>query len=234
MKREVVTLAAIILSASFGFAEVVHKKEFYIHIPDNWVEIPKSEIEDYARSLSEMAPEVERSKCTYVFQIQSDHWFAEPFITVVVDNSGRISKQELENVRRESLDSSLKKKFGAYVNELKAKVGSPVYDKERNILWTTIQISPDQPALVASAVFLTEKGMITLSSACSSDEEFMQFAQIVGSVALKPEFQYQPRLIDSVPLLNRLNWKTVGSGIILVLVYFLVVKPMTKKSQPEN
>ena len=92
MKREAVTLAAIVLSTSFVFGEVVHKKEFYIEIPNNWVEIPQWEIEDYASSLSQMAPEVERPKCTYAFQTQSDHWFAEPFITVVVDNSGRMSK----------------------------------------------------------------------------------------------------------------------------------------------
>ncbi|NCC50511.1 MAG: hypothetical protein EOM20_04765 [Spartobacteria bacterium] len=230
MKKQIVILAIIVLSASIAFASSIHKNEFYIDLPENWVEIPQSEIQNYISELSDMAPEVGKPQCTYAFQIEGDHWFNEPFMTIHVDNSGRVSKQEYEKITKRSLGSALNNNLGAYIDEIKAKAGTPIYDKDRNILWTAVEISPDPPIVIASAIFLTNKGMITFSSGCASHKVLEKFVQIIGSVALKPELQYKSRLIDSIPFINRLNWKSIGSGIIFILIYFLVINPNNKKS----
>jgi hypothetical protein len=219
------------LGISTSFAALTQKNEFYIDLPENWEEIPQIEIQNYINRLSRFSAG-ETIQCTYAFQSKSGRWFNEPFITVLVNNSGRASQQELKNVTKKSFEKLIKTKMTTYADEVEAE--SPAYDKDRNILWTTLKPSSGQATIISTATFLTKNGIISFSSGCSTQKRFEEFVQMVESIAIKPEFQYQKKLIEFIPFINKLNWKTLGSILTFVLIWFVVFRPEIKKSQQGN
>jgi hypothetical protein len=99
-------IAYLVLVISFGGISVAYsgqtyqKNSFSIALPDGWIEIPREVIDAYKIAISRLAPNRQKQEYDYDcgFQLgNAKKWFGCPYIVVKIYNTGRISKNQLEN-----------------------------------------------------------------------------------------------------------------------------------------
>ena len=121
-------------------------------------------------------------------------------------------------------------------------VGESTYDKENNILWSTITKQAVNGETVKSlvAVKLTESGYIRLTG-CATEASFDQYAKVFreafGSLEIDESIAYKPQFGDLMPVIGGIMtgkiilWciQSVVIGGILWLVYMLLKRLARKR-----
>jgi len=229
-------MIALILIVNFLVAvqakELYQKNVFSISLPDGWVEMPADVIDAYEKEMAKLVPNDPAPHYDYGFQLGStENWFDYPYILVQIDNIGRISKNQIEQLDGYSVQEDLNK----YKNNLSPvmsdiQAGKMYYDSAAKIIWLHIEsiVTEAGPISGLSGMIPTEKGFIQVNGlSLSSDYSTYEpiFRASTMSVAPNNELVYKPRSSSSLPpVANRIDLSQVaGKAIVGTIIGGLIV-----------
>jgi hypothetical protein len=234
MKKSITAcILAIAVSVSGETFETAD--EFSITLPDGWVQIPGSVLQEFAAKMSELASDAPRQVYDYGYQMNDDgRWLTYPYVLVQVRPEGRIPSGELARFPKTSLQTD-------DIDLSKGAFGEATYDKEHQILWSTLTTQPPEGEIVKAliAVKLTELGYIRLTGVAaeaSFDEYKKIFIDAFSSLGMDESIAYKPQFADTMPVIGGIRtgrviiWcvQAVAIGGILWLIYILIRRQMRK------
>jgi hypothetical protein len=236
MKRTIAAcIAAIALSAGGETFET--DDEFSITLPDGWIQVPGSVLQSFSAKMDELSPDTPRQVYDYGYQIENDgKWLTYPYILGQFRPAGRIPWGELARYQ----------KMSSQVGDIglsEMRVGEPTYDKEHQILWSTLTTHTETGEAVKAlvAVKLTELGYIRLTG-CATEGSFNEYEKVFrdafSSLVINESIAYKPQFGDGMPVIGGimtgkvLIWivQAIVIGGALWLVYFLL-KRLARKSK---
>lgn len=179
--------------------EVLEKGDFSITLPNGWVEIPRDELEEYSKAVSQQAPDAPPQHYAYGFQADgASRWLSYPYILIQEDESGRISPPVLDKLTSYSMDD-IEKKTGDAMKPLidSFETGSVYRDKEHNMLWMelSMQVSGVGQVKALTGFVPTQKGHIRAygySPKRTFDKDKQVFFSAFTSLTPSPALQYKP------------------------------------------
>ena len=207
--------AATILSACAANAAQLDQvfqthHDFAISLPDEWVEIPKAEIDKHFSEIYGNYPNLPREEFDYAYQLKSsENWFEYPYIMVQVQNTGK-RKEPTESVLKENKSQILDGAKRGYeqgmaemgdslslVDSASLDEGLVDWDIEHHVMWMgqRAQVANVGSIATAMAICLTENGILRVglaSKEADSDTYQPIFRQIVNSIEYGPSLKYQP------------------------------------------
>lgn len=213
--------------------------EFSITLPDGWVQIPGSVLQEFSQTTDGLSPDTPRQVYDYGYQMDSDgKWLSYPYILVQFRPTGRIPSGEL--ARYQKMSSQMMGDIG--LSEV--RLGSSSYDKEHQILWSTLSTHAENGETVKAvvAVKLTEIGYIRLTG-CATGESFGEYEQVFrdafNSLVMAESIAYKPQFADAMPVIGGIRtgkiliWciQAVLIGGVLWLVY-IRLKRLIRKPGP--
>jgi len=191
--RKLLVLAAC-LAAGVTHAATFTKLAVTFQLPDGWVEVPATKLQQLHDDMQRQAPNDAATKYDYAFQGNAGPpWLTYPYLLVKMSSAGRPTEQELEGLPAAA-----------------AKDGAPGpmhYDAATNIVWmrskTPIANVGDVGSL--SAFIPTERGFVDVHAyALEADFPRLQpvFEKIVADAVIAPELKYRSHAAgdgDNVP-----------------------------------
>jgi hypothetical protein len=201
--------------------------EFSITLPDGWVQIPGSVLQDFSENIDQLSPDSPPEVYDYGYQMENGgKWLAYPYVLVQIRPEGRIPSGELARFQRMIPEAE-----GIDLSEV--RFGESAYDKENQILWSTLSMQPPdgEPVKALIAVKLTELGYIRFTG-CAADASFDEYEKLFisafSSVRMGESIAYKPQFSDGMPVIGGimtgkvLIWfiQAVLIGGVLWLVYF--------------
>ncbi len=183
--------------------------DFKIHFPNDWIEIPKIEIQRHFDNYYEQFPDLPHEEYDYGYQLSSsEYWFQYPYILIQVKNTGKIPEMpkgiDQNEIRR--LGSVLKQRHKKSLGELDvngSKLGSPSldesqtgWDSEHGVMWLTQESEFPSTGKLTTIMSLrfTQKGVLRIGLVVKKTDEsdYIQvFRDIVNAVELGPTMKYQ-------------------------------------------
>ncbi len=184
--------------------------DYQISLPDDWVEIPRDELDIYQSNIQEKTGQNQ----TYDYGYQSDNtvnWFEYPYALVQIRRIGRVSEDKLKKYKK--IESGFEKeidKVESFAGDLlsNGEMGELLYEQDAHILWSTLSMDVNGVGKVKGliSVKLTEFGTVQFMG-YSKDENFLHyeptFRQMAYSIKPSPNDIYKPRLTDNAPAIFR-------------------------------
>jgi hypothetical protein len=236
MKRTItaciLAIAVCVSGATFETAD-----EFSITLPDGWVQIPGSVLQEFAAKMNELSPDAPPQVYDYGYQLgDNGGWLSYPYVLVQVRPEGRIPSGEL--ARFPKMSSQM-----GDIDLSGVQFGESTYDKEHQILWSTLTTQPPEGETVKAliAVKLTELGYIRLTG-CALDASFDDYKKVFTdaftSLEMDDSIAYKPQFADTMPVIGGIMtgkliiWfvQAVVIGGALWLIYMLIRRLMRKRS----
>ncbi|MBN2164103.1 MAG: hypothetical protein JXR25_07185 [Pontiellaceae bacterium] len=211
MIKQVITACAVALTLSAG-AETFETEDFFaITIPDSWVQVPVSVLENFA----EQVESEDASVPPYDYAFQADAsagWLSYPCILVQVRNIGRFASGDLERFAQDA-------------------AGDDVNLGGNSTLFMEVREQDGVKILFGRQ--LTEYGFIEMTGyapAESFDEYKGIFEETFSTLKIGDEISYKPRFTDNAPVIGSVNLgkvlvicvqaSIVGAGLWLVYSLF--------------
>jgi hypothetical protein len=210
--------------------------DFSITLPDGWIQIPGGALQGFSENIDHLSPDTPRQVYDYGYQMGNDgKWLTYPYVLVQVRPEGRIPSGELARFQMMS------PKQGA-INLSEISFGESAYDKENQILWSTLTMQPQEgmPVKALIAVKLTELGYIRFTG-CATEASFDEYEKVFieafSSLGMHESIVYKPQFADSMPVIGGimtgrvLIWfiQAVAIGGVLWLVYSLLKRAARKR-----
>jgi hypothetical protein len=226
---------------------------FTINLPSEWMTIPKTVVDAFNESITEMVPKAEKQMYDYAFQLsEAKGWFEFPNILIHVENTGRIPEGQLKSIKQiqQTLDEGVKKVQDTMSTLLSyVKLGETVYEPSSHILWMkmTMKVNNEFEENKAftvkglSGMLLTEKGLIYIICYAKA-EDFSVYApvfeKIVRNTVVADDLKYKPRITDSNSIFSKIDFgKVLSRGIafgLLAMVFALIKRKSSKDSSAEE
>lgn len=219
------------------------KEGFILHLPNDWMPIPKEVLDKYSQAIAKMAPQAEKQVYDYGFQ-RSDapKWFSYPYILVQVKRSGRIPEEQLKTLKR--IEKAMDESFSKTTDSLSAitsnaSLGEPIYDPVSHILWTRIAIDIKKTGTVRGIIgtLLTEEGFVQIAGYAKDDDfgtYLPTFESVIKTTEIRADLKYGSGTLAGITAEEQVDqktipWKTMTVAVIGMVLGFLVWK-MRRKS----
>lgn len=214
--RKLLVLVAC-LAQSAAHAAAIGKPEVTVEIPDGWVEVPASVLQDFYDELKRQMPLEKVPKYDYAFQANAGPpWLAYPYVLVRVAPTGRPTERELEELPKVDLNEEMRKQGGDWSKILKgSSMGQMRFDKAANIVWLSSKNDVANVGTVSgiSGMIPTEQGFIEMHG-YALEADFAQhlptFEKIISGAKAAPHLAYQPRWSDKLGPAAGLDFKRIG------------------------
>ena len=214
---------------------------FAIHLPIGWEEIPKEILEQYSKSIRQETKNFREVVYDYGYQLSSsDYWLQYPYIVVQVKRTGRIPSGEFKNM--DKIEIAMEEGIDQVENSQSimsnVQLDKPSYDSELHILWILLETKVEGIGKVKglSGLLLTEAGAIQIScySLSSGFDEYVPlFEKIIRNCEIDESIKYRSRMLDSIPMLNKIDFgkvigRIIGFAIVSsIITYFIRRKRST-------
>jgi len=216
--RKLLALAACLAVCASAFAGTIKKPEVTVQLPEGWVEVPASVLQQFFDEMQRQAPNAQIPRYSYAFQSkQGPPWLDYPYVLVKVTATTRPTESELQSLPTVDLNDKVRDKRDDWSNVMKdSSLGKMRYDKAANVVWITSKSTVVNIGEVSgiSGVIPTENGFVELHAyAKTADfpQHFPTFEKIITDAKIAPLLQYQPRWTDKLPApIRRFDWKEMG------------------------
>lgn len=196
-----------------------------VQLPVDWLPIPEFAIREFSEGRSSQLPGLTGNiQFKYAFQRgPTERWFQTPYMLIDI-RQGRPSRRQLASIpvaqRRDEKGSP------GMVESM--PVGAVHLEKEKNIVWMNLRhrLPNDRSARCVSALLPTRSGVIQLNMYAQESEAptyLKLFEQIALRVRLDPAIAYKKYPLESLPLLNRLDWTKPGMRYAEILLVALII-----------
>lgn len=220
--------------------------DFTIHLPVEWHEIPKSEIDHKLNEIYSQHPNAPRDNFDYAYQLaSSEDWFEYPYIMIQVRHSGKLAHQPAEAFRqmkaqfidklKQQTDETMEQFEGSFLESASLDDRLVDWDSTNNVIWMVQRSIVENigPVATVMAICLTETGVIRAGLAVKESEfakYLPMYRQIVNSIQYGPTLKYKPEQQDLLEKTNsEIRKSTVrrliekaGSIFMLCLVFVLI------------
>jgi hypothetical protein len=232
--RKLLVMAAC-LAAGLTHAGTVSKPEVTLELPDGWVEVPASVLQQFHDEMKRQTPLAQVAKYDYAYQsANGPPWLAYPYVLVKVTPSGRPTEHELEMLPTIDLAAEIRDQQDAWSKLMKQpSLGKMRYDKATNIVWipSQSQVAGIGDVTSLSGVIPTEKGFVELHAyAMTADfpQRASTFERLITGAKIAPDLLYKPRwtdklapaagLFDSKSLLSKLGVAAIVGVLVAIFV----------------
>lgn len=199
----VVVVTAFLLIGPVGtvFAQTPYSDSvdhYSFTLPSGWEEIPKSVIDQY---IDEVVRQTQGQRIEYAagFQLTEKDYFQYPYILVQEHDVNTPSYSQIERAFSNSdIQSSVQQKTDEYSELLtNATLEKPFVDKERNIIFMTLQLDAANVGKVNGlmAMFLGKQGITQLNFYAISSEYsrwLPVFNSMIDSFQYETAYTYDP------------------------------------------
>ncbi len=224
MKRAAIAAILIVLciyGRCYGLElirEVKTQDGFTVRLPNDWKPIPRDMLDKYSQAVARLTRDTEKQVYDYGFQkADAPGWFAYPYILIQVRKTGRIAEAQLKSIERfqGDLDKSMARMQQAMSEVVSdARVGEMVYDPEAHILFSQMRMEVKEIGTIRGliALLLTEQGGIHIAAYAKGDDfshYLPLFEKIARGVVPDDNLRYQPRMLESVPVVGSIDWGRV-------------------------
>lgn len=213
------------------------KGQFVIFLPESWVEIPLYILENYTKTLQQLAPTAEKQEVDYGYQLSSaDRWLTYPYIFVQVHKTGRFPEKILEKFNSD--DAEFKKykgetedeikKYGNEIGMASISINDTVYDPALHIVWSKAgaQVKNIGRIQIAIAMILTEQGTVTISVAVEKkdfESYALLFERIIKNIKFDEGVRYQPKASGPKSIIPNALHKILVKVISAIIIFVVVV-----------
>lgn len=238
MMKKLILLCTVAVAVSASGGTFNTTNGFAIDLPDNWVPVPGHVLDAFAERTDNLSTNAAMKYYDYGYQAVSTNgqWLSYPYVLIQVRPIGRIPSSEL--ARYQTLNEKMEEFALPDVS-----IGETVYDKDNQILWTTLAAYTEDglPVKALVAVRLTEQGYIRLMG-CSAEDMFEEHAKIFrnafSTLDIDEAIAYKPKIADAVPPVGGIKtgmvlvWAVQAAviGGILWVVYLLIRRTVRKRS----
>ncbi len=229
----VLSIPAPSISAEVSMRTVdVYQGLATLEIPTDWHEIPSDLIEFYALESAEASG----GRLTELYQHgfrpgDPENDFELPQILIQIKESGRLKYGQflhlppIESLREQG-EATLQDRGGAVIND--ARVNNVSFDREDFSLRmnNTIDFQAAGKTIVASASFLTERGLFTVHCYAHISQNIDAapiFDRVIDSVRIDKSIRYQPRISDRLPPMAVLVAYSVAAILAAAIFITLMV-----------
>jgi hypothetical protein len=204
---------------------IVRGENFTLKLPDTWKEIPPGVMASTFKAMEQLAPGVVAANhYDYGYQLASaPAAIIYPYVLVSIKKNGRVPESSVVNLA--TTGGAIKESANEAADKLKSilsnvRLGQPVYDRQKHALFmnSTMDIKGVGPIKWLTAVCLTEEGSICVYCYATADEfenYFKTFESIVNSVEIANGISYKPRMMDSVPVLGKFDFRHMGRSAMI-------------------
>jgi len=171
---------------------------FEITLTDNWIEMP----EDILRKNEKRANKIQNAtniKFAYGFQRTGTEWFDQPFIIVIIDESGKYQESNFKNAKllKKSINErsdTIKKSLEGLIDNI--TYGEPYYDPNLKIMYLINKVENRKYGtnINLMAVKFTNRGAIRIhcvSKENESDVYIPFFKKVAESIKLDSSLEYK-------------------------------------------
>jgi hypothetical protein len=199
----IVLIVLLLLSSGISYGAVDLSKAYRIdegvtlHLPDNWTEIPKEQLDEMTRLITANLG-VAAPKYDFGFQLEGTEYFSYPYMIVTINNTGRINESELSNIKR--IEKELGRAFDSAEQELDSLVenvnmGEQVYDEDgkRLISKAKTDVAGVGSVFMVLDLQLTGRGYIQFMLYCEEsqyDKYDEIFSHIINGVEITGDALY--------------------------------------------
>jgi hypothetical protein len=170
-------------------------------LPPEWEALPQDVLDEYNEKLAENDSALVRYPVVCGFHLSSsDNWMDCPFISVIIENSGKVPEEDLESELQmeDVMDDSVSENENSpssWIANLETE--ELVYDDSMHILWNTFEIEVSEGGNVKgiTGALLTEEGVVRINCFALSRESekyFPLFEEIIRNVVLPDHLIYLP------------------------------------------
>lgn len=220
-------IVALFSTSDVYGAEKIQKDGFTISLPDGWIEIPRDAIDSYEKKMAALLPNEQVQHYDYGFQLRSaKNWLEYPYVLILVNNSGRIPKSQLEKLEGFSMEKTVddqREKFRAVMSDI--QMGKMVYDDKYKMIWMHMEFNVREvgPVSAILGMVLTENGYIQANGYCRKDDfpaHEAVFHSIATSITPDPSLAYKQKWTDSLPAaVTGIDWgKVAGRALVGAII----------------
>jgi len=164
MRKLLVMMAC--LFACGAQAATVTKPQVTLEVPEGWVEVPGSVLQNFYDELRRQMPLAQVPKYDYAFQSKDGPpWLAYPYVLVKITPTGRPSEHDLETMPTIELNPKVREQGQDWSAIMKdTSLGRMRYDKAANIVWLSSKSDVKTVGVVngLSGMIPTEEGFVEL------------------------------------------------------------------------
>lgn len=181
-------------------------REFYIELPESWIQIPAESVQFLIREMHRPALDPLYAEYTYLYQPETnDTLFTVPNIIIQVNKSGRLLKSDLNNAKGMKLDRS------------------------NNYLWSVRDSS-------INVIIPTEEGSVNIfctSDLNGFSANKALFENVIKSIIIAHDLVYKDDFFHNTPVIREIFRKEYRSNLIFILIIIGIVgiRAYRRKSQ---
>lgn len=232
MKYFCLAIIFIILGITSSCANILFQNnEFSIELPEGWIEIPADTISVKMKESVKIFPDIPEEHYDYGYQIKKNKFIVCPYILIQIENIGRLSENEWEELTQYSLENDIEEYYPNSSFDLQTdKIN---YDPKANIFWMKFDLNLDN--IVENSgirtMIPTEKGFIKMTG-YSLRKDFSEYSPIFLKIAksIQPSYslKYKTRISDNLPLSNKTDWNSILVSAVSFAIIGIIISAIAK------
>jgi len=232
--------------------------QFTVRLPPEWLEIPQYNMIRFiggASAGSFLADQEYSQNYRHGFQEGPiKDWFQPPYCLIDVHTRGRVTRDQLAEVREIGDSLPLKGPFredGSRGVFSLTQLGTFAYEPDANIVWLNFSYPAKggEPMRTVAALILTQQGGIQLNFYCREADarRYLDlFERIARSVEIHEYLRYRKPILEAWPFFDLMDWSNptmryieVGVGTtfvlgLIALTLFLMRRTEADEANPLN